>query len=167
MKADSNTFNEVQAALNDWADSYRQRDIQRLLAHISPDLDVVMYGTGPDEKRVALAEIRTQAERDWAQTDAAAFVFEQPMISAAGSVPCVDNAGTRVARPGDATSVRAFVSDSGAISRSGPPEGKLGVAQAKSSRLGAGSFSGSASDDGSSNPFIAGRSSAKKADAES
>jgi hypothetical protein len=45
-----------------------------------------MYGTGADEKRIGLGDIRAQAERDWSQTDSAAFVFDNPMISAAGSV---------------------------------------------------------------------------------
>lgn len=86
MKADATTYNAVKAALNDWADSYTRRDIKRMLAGVAPDLDVVMYGTGEDEKRISLSEIQAQAERDWSQTDAASFVFAEPMISAAGSV---------------------------------------------------------------------------------
>lgn len=89
MKADTTTYREVKAALDNWSESYAQRDIQRLLSAVAPDADVVMYGTGADEKRIALGEIRTQAERDWAQTDAAVFSFEEPQISAAGHVAWV------------------------------------------------------------------------------
>jgi ketosteroid isomerase-like protein len=45
-----------------------------------------MYGTGVDEKRIGLAGIQTQVERDWAQTDAATFILHDPAISAAGLV---------------------------------------------------------------------------------
>jgi ketosteroid isomerase-like protein len=86
MKADTTTYAAVMAVLKDWADSYQQRDIERLLSHMAPDTDVVMLGTGADEKRIGLKEIQTQAERDWAQTDAAAFSFGEPTISTSGPV---------------------------------------------------------------------------------
>jgi ketosteroid isomerase-like protein len=86
MKADAITYAAVKAVLDDWADSYAKRDIERLLAHIAPDTDVMMYGTGADEKRTGLNEIQMQAERDWSQTDAAAFLFDEPSISAVGPV---------------------------------------------------------------------------------
>jgi ketosteroid isomerase-like protein len=86
MKADSTTQQAVKAVLNAWADSYRRRDMQRMLACIAPDPDVLMYGTNADEKRIALAGIQAQAERDWSQTDRAEFVLHDPLISAAGSV---------------------------------------------------------------------------------
>ena len=89
MIADKTTYTEVKAALDNWAETYARRDIQGLLSAVAPDADVVMYGTGADEKRMALGEIRMQAERDWAQTDAAAFSFAEPMISAAGAVAWV------------------------------------------------------------------------------
>jgi ketosteroid isomerase-like protein len=89
MKADAATYNAVKAALDGWGDSYAKRDIKRLLGHIAPDLDVVMYGTGVDEKRTGLGQIQSQAERDWSQTDAAAFLFQEPDVSASGSVAWV------------------------------------------------------------------------------
>ena len=89
MKANSTTYQEVRSVLYEWAESYRQRDIKRLLAAVAPDPDVIMYGTGADEKRIGLAGIQTQAERDWSQTESAAFVLNEPAISAAGSVAWV------------------------------------------------------------------------------
>jgi ketosteroid isomerase-like protein len=86
MKADATTYTAVKNVLEEWADSYAQRDIQRLLSLITPDTDMVMYGTGADEKRIGLNGIQIQAERDWAQTDAATFTFGEPIISAAGAV---------------------------------------------------------------------------------
>src|ERR671924_1309490 len=86
IKAISPTYQAVKSVLEDWAESYRQRDMKRLLAAVSPDPDVSMYGTGADEKRIGLAGIQAQAERDWSQTESSAFVLNEPAISAAGSV---------------------------------------------------------------------------------
>jgi ketosteroid isomerase-like protein len=113
MKADNQTYTEVKAALDDLADSYVRRDIKRLLARFVPDDDVLMYGTGADEKRIGLNAIRAQAERDWAQTDAAAFVFQTPTISGAGNVAWayadlsfeVEAGGQKIAFPGRFTGV--------------------------------------------------------------
>ena len=40
---------------------HTQREIDRMLACFAPDPDVVLYGTGADEKRVGLGEIEAQA----------------------------------------------------------------------------------------------------------
>jgi ketosteroid isomerase-like protein len=48
-----------------------------------------MYGTGADEKRIGLAEIKAQAERDWSQTEAANITFDWTSVSAAGNVAWV------------------------------------------------------------------------------
>src|SRR5919109_1919052 len=89
MKANPTTYKAVKSVLEDWAESYRQRDIKRLLAAVAPDPDVIMYGTGADEKRIGIAGIQAQAERDWSQTESAAFVLNEPAISASGSVAWV------------------------------------------------------------------------------
>ncbi len=89
MKADAKTHSEVKTALDNWADSYVKRDIKRLLACIAPDVDVLMYGTGADEKRAGLHGIQAQAERDWSQTEASAFILHDPVISASGPVAWV------------------------------------------------------------------------------
>ena len=86
MKANAETYADVKAALDGWADSYRQRDLARMLSHIAPDVDMLMYGTGADEKRIGRESVGAQAQRDWSQTGASAFILDQPAISAAGSV---------------------------------------------------------------------------------
>jgi len=86
MKANSTTYQAVKVVLDDWADSYVKRDIKRLLSHVAPDPDVLMYGTNADEKRIGLAGLQAQVERDWSQTDAAAFILPDLAISAAGPV---------------------------------------------------------------------------------
>jgi len=89
MKADAKMEAAVMAVLNKFAEGYTKQDLESVLAVIAPDPDVVMFGSGADEKRVGLAEIRTQLERDWSQSEAASMRYEWTSISAAGSVAWV------------------------------------------------------------------------------
>jgi ketosteroid isomerase-like protein len=89
MKADAQTEAAVLATLEEYKQAYEQRDMDRLLALFAPDPDVVLWGTGADEKRMGLAEIRAQAERDWAQSEAFSLEWGWSSVSAAGSVAWV------------------------------------------------------------------------------
>lgn len=89
MKADLQTEGEVKTILQRFTEAYRNRNLTALLACIAPDADVVMYGTGADEKRIGLEQIRAQVERDWAQSESAAILFNWTSVSAAGSVAWV------------------------------------------------------------------------------
>jgi len=86
MKADAMTESAVKAVLDKVAEAYASRKMNVLKALFAPDPDVVMYGTGSDEKRVGLAEIQAQAERDWSQSESGAIVYEWISVSAAGPV---------------------------------------------------------------------------------
>jgi ketosteroid isomerase-like protein len=86
MKADQKTEAEVMAVLAKFAESYKKQDMAGLMACIAPDPDVVMFGTGADEKRIGPAEIRHQAQRDWDQAEAISMAFDWTSISAAGPV---------------------------------------------------------------------------------
>ena len=86
MKADATTDAAVKVVLNKLAEAYAKRDPAQLRAGFASDPDVVMYGTGADEKRVGLAEVQAQAERDWSQSEAAALKYTWTSVSAAGSV---------------------------------------------------------------------------------
>jgi uncharacterized protein (TIGR02246 family) len=86
VKANEQTETAVKEVLESFADNYAKRDLKGVLALFAPDADVVMYGTGADEKRVGLAEIRRQVERDWSQSDTTSMTFGWTSISAAGSV---------------------------------------------------------------------------------
>jgi uncharacterized protein (TIGR02246 family) len=89
MNADRRTEAAVKAVLDRVARAYAQRDMDLLISAFAPDPDVVMYGTGADEKRVGLAEIEAQAERDWSQSEAARITYGWTSISAAGPVAWV------------------------------------------------------------------------------
>jgi ketosteroid isomerase-like protein len=89
MKADRKTEAAVKAVLDKLSKAYAQRDMDLLISAFLPDPDVLMYGTGADEKRVGLAEIEAQAERDWSQSEAANIRYGWTSISAAGPVAWV------------------------------------------------------------------------------
>lgn len=86
MKADLITEAAVKAVLDKVTEGYAKRDIALLRSAFASDPDVVMYGTGADEKRIGLAEIQAQAERDWSQSEAAGMEFGWTSISTAGPV---------------------------------------------------------------------------------
>ena len=86
MKADARIDAQVRSTLRRLADAYAARDLKAVMGCFAEDDDIVLYGTGADEKRVGPSEIRTQVERDWAQTDRIAMVFERVSVAAAGRV---------------------------------------------------------------------------------
>jgi ketosteroid isomerase-like protein len=86
MKADEKTRTAVLAAMNQWLESYKKRDIKGLMDLIAPDEDIFMFGTGVDEVRIGPEQFRYQAQRDWEQTEALAFELNQPLVSSAGPV---------------------------------------------------------------------------------
>lgn len=88
MKADAQTEAGLMATLEQFKQAYEQRDIERLLALLAPDPDVVLIGTGAYEKCMGLAEIQMQAERDWAQSVAFSLEWGWPSVSVADKVAC-------------------------------------------------------------------------------
>lgn len=85
MKADARTEADVQAALKRMMDAYASRDLSGVLDCFASDADVVLIGTGADEKCVGPEQIRRQVERDWTQSESAAMAFSWTSISAAGA----------------------------------------------------------------------------------
>jgi ketosteroid isomerase-like protein len=100
MKADAKTEAAVLAVMDRFTESYRNRDIDGLMAIIAPDEDLFLFGTGGDEKRTGPDEFRYQAERDWAQTEALDFKLDWQQISAAGRVAWVAGEGIGQGRVG-------------------------------------------------------------------
>ena len=89
MKADAQTEAAVMASLEQFKQAYEQRDMARLLALFAPDPDVVLIGTGADEKCVGGGELQRQFERDWAQSESFSWEWNWSSVSAAGSVAWV------------------------------------------------------------------------------
>jgi class 3 adenylate cyclase/ketosteroid isomerase-like protein len=72
-----------------FAEAYARRDLQAVLALFAHDRDVVFIGTGRDERRVGIAEIREQIKRNLDQSRALFFRFDWVRASAAGPVAWV------------------------------------------------------------------------------
>jgi len=89
MKADVKTEAEVMNVMSQSMEAFVKRDLDALLSLYSHDPDLVVIGTGGDEKRVGLAEIKALFERDFTQFDDASFKFGWHSVSAAGSVAWV------------------------------------------------------------------------------
>jgi len=86
MQANTMTAAAIRAVLDKVAEGYATRNLDLLRNAFAPDPDVIMYGTGTDEKRVGMAEIETQAQRDWSQTDTSEVRYGWMSISVAGRV---------------------------------------------------------------------------------
>ncbi len=78
MKADAKTEVAVMSTLNRFFEGYVSRDMDSALSFLAPDPDLVYIGTGVDEKRLGLNEVRVQFERDWAQTEAVSSEAVKP-----------------------------------------------------------------------------------------
>ena len=86
MRADETTRTAVLDAMNSLIGAYERRDVDGAMAHIAPDDDVVVIGTGADEKRIGSDEAREQLERDLAQSERITMDLKDPLVSAAGDV---------------------------------------------------------------------------------
>jgi ketosteroid isomerase-like protein len=89
MKADPQTEAAVLGVMNTFMEAYENGDVDGVMATIAPDADVVLFGTGADERRIGPAEARMQVERDLAQSDSIALKMGWHMVSAAGPVAWV------------------------------------------------------------------------------
>jgi len=89
MKANSVTEKAVMAVLEKFAESYAKRDLKSAMSLIAQDADVVIYGTGADEKRIGPEEIKAQFECDWSQIEDPSLEYNWTSISAAGNVAWV------------------------------------------------------------------------------
>jgi len=77
------TSDAVAAVLEQFSQRYSARDVDGVLALFDGEGPVVV-GTGPDEVRFGLAEIRAQVERDIAQADEIGMTFSDLRVSEAG-----------------------------------------------------------------------------------
>jgi len=89
MRADPKTEAAVMSIVQQSFEAFVKRDIDSLLAFFAPDPDVVVIGTGRDERCIGLAEIKVILERAFAQFKDASFEFGWHSVSAAGSMALV------------------------------------------------------------------------------
>ncbi len=86
MKPDAETEAAILASLDRFVEAWAHRDVQSALETFAPDDDVLIFGTGPDERRVGLEELRSQLERDYSQAEPATVTYQRTLISVRGPV---------------------------------------------------------------------------------
>lgn len=86
MKADAKTEAAVMSTINEFLKAYAKKDLNGVLQQLVPDPDAIFIGTGVDEKRIGLAEIKTQLKRDFAQSEELSMEWDWHSVSAAGPV---------------------------------------------------------------------------------
>jgi ketosteroid isomerase-like protein len=89
MKADPETEAVVMNVVKQWFEAFARRDIKGVLAFAAPDPGLVVIGTGGDEKCIGPAELKTVAERAFAQSEDASVQIGWYSVSTAGSVAWV------------------------------------------------------------------------------
>ena len=86
MRADPKTETEVVNIVKQCFEAFTKKDLDAILAFVAPDPDVILIGTGGDEKGVGLAEVRNILGRAFAQFEEATFKFGWHSVSASGPV---------------------------------------------------------------------------------
>ncbi len=86
MQAAQQTVTEIQSVLDKFREGYGNKNIDMLLSLFDPDPDVLVIGTGEDEKRSGLAEIKIQFERDFCQSEQLTVEFKNVSVSQQDSV---------------------------------------------------------------------------------
>jgi ketosteroid isomerase-like protein len=86
MRADPKTEAEVVNIVKQCFEAFTKKDLDRILAFCVPDADLVLIGTGGDERGVGIAEVRKILGRAITQFEEASFEFSWHSVSAAGPV---------------------------------------------------------------------------------
>jgi len=86
MKADEITQTEVTQTLKGMFSAYKKRDLKGVLSFWAPDSDVVIIGSGADEKSVGKAQFSASLKRDFSQAEITGIDFKNFAISSAGLV---------------------------------------------------------------------------------
>jgi hypothetical protein len=66
VKAEPAIEAAVMNVVTQFAQAFAERDLGRTLSFLAPDPDVVFIGTGGDEKRIGLTEIKALLKSDFA-----------------------------------------------------------------------------------------------------
>ena len=103
MRSNQETETAVMSVVNRFAEAFSKRNLEAMMVLYAPDPDVVVIGTGGDEKRVGLANIKTLFERDFAQFEDASLKISWYSVSSAGLVAWVAADATVRADTGDRT----------------------------------------------------------------
>lgn len=86
MKADPKTQAEVAQAFKGMFEAYKKRDLNAALSFWAPDPDLVVIGSGGDEKGVGLAQLAESLKRDGSQGEVLKIGVKDFLVSKSGVV---------------------------------------------------------------------------------
>lgn len=89
MKANVEIETPVMNVVRQWFEAFAKGDIAGVLAFVAPDPDVVIIGTEKNDKCIGLLELKTAAERAFAETKGASVKIGWHSVSTAGSLAWV------------------------------------------------------------------------------
>ncbi len=86
MKPTEETESRVQSTLDKVAEAFEERDLDKMMPLFSTDDDIVVLGTGADEKKIGRSEVKALFKRDWAQSEASSIVYNWLSIFVEGKM---------------------------------------------------------------------------------
>lgn len=89
MRLESETERAVLATLDRYAERYNAKDVDGVTNLFADDPDVLLIGTGADERWIGKSEIRRQFERNFAEAERTRFEWSSRHVAAAGDAAWV------------------------------------------------------------------------------
>ena len=86
MKPTKEAESRIISTLDKVAEAFEERDLDKMMSLFSPDDDLIVLGTGADEKKVGKIEVKSLFKRDWAQSEASSIVYDWRSIFTEGKV---------------------------------------------------------------------------------
>ncbi len=86
MKLTQGTEKGVNSTLDKVAEAFEERDLDKIMSLFSPDEDIIVIGTGADERKVGKNEVRSLFKRDWSQSEASSIVYTSKAIFFEGKI---------------------------------------------------------------------------------
>lgn len=86
---DTQAVTEILETLDRYSATYAHHDLDGILALFAPDPDIVLLGTGADEKRIGFDEVRQQFERNFNETEASTITWGWRHVSVVGNMAWV------------------------------------------------------------------------------
>ena len=100
MKPTKEVESRIFFTLDKVAEAFEERDLDKMISLFSPDDDLIVLGTGADEKKVGKIEVKSLFKRDWAQSEASSIVYDWRSIFTEGKVAWAVAEATFYARVG-------------------------------------------------------------------
>ena len=100
MKPTKEAESEIQRVLDEVAGAFEDRNLHKMMSLFSTSDETVALGTGADEKKIGVEEIKSLFKRDWAQSEASSIVYNWKTITVEDQIAWATAEATFYARIG-------------------------------------------------------------------